>query len=571
MTSISYTLLAAMLFFAGAALAQNDPTQVAEDVVEIESKLIEASGLANQGNLEGAIELYESLLATDPQLSAAAYSAAKLYDQQEQPEQALKLMQQAYRHDSNNAYIAQSLADMLSTNNRFAQAADVYAKLFARFPRREDFLLNQAQALAQGGKPRDGLRILEQYLAKGGRLTPYLGQQRFTLAVSMNDSKAAVRALEELMSAYPGNPTYYQELAQFYRRTGDENSAQEVWKQMAQRFPDDSRAQLGLAGQSKLTGEEENFIARLEPAFADPSLDVDAKIMQLMPIVQEVANRGDTVLANRTIPLARTLTEVHPDDPKSHAIYADLLLHANRQPEAIEAYRATLAIDPSVYLVWDQLLLGLAELGDYQSLLTESDNALLLFPNQARLYYYNGRALASTGDMTAAENTLLQGAVLALDDQVLLYDIHEALARVQLRQARFVDAAEQANKALAIRPKHGPALALKAEVLLREGDKAAAKEVLAQAVSESPQHPYVLTVEALGQLLDADIARAETTLAAARKYGANSWAITHEVAGDIAYLQGDVATAKQEWQLASDAGGGSHKLSEKLTRGTYVK
>jgi len=550
--------------------AQNDPTQVPEEIVEVESTLIEASGLAVKGDAEGAIKLYEALLADDPSNSAASYSVARLYAAIDE-EKSLKLMQQAFRHDAKNDYIAIALADMLTENDRFLQAADIYGKLFQQYPRREEFLLEQTQSLSRGGKSREGLRVIEQHLASGGRLTPYIGQQRFTLAVSMNDSKAAIRSLEELMAAYPDNPQYYQELAQFYRRTGDEASAKQIWTMMAERFPDDKRSSLGLAGQSKLTNQENEFITRLEPIFEDRTLDIDSKIMQLMPIVQEVANRNDTVLANRTLTLAETLTEVHADEPKSFAIYGDLLFYAKRTPEAITAYRKTLQLNPNVYLVWEQLLLALAESGDYDQLLTESENALTLFPNQARLYYYSGRALGRAGDLKGAENTLMQGTVMALNDQVLLYDINEALARVQLREARFEAALSSASAAIKIRPKHGPGLALKAEILLRKDDIVTAKKVLSQAAAEAPQHPYVITIEALALVLEAEVTRAEKSMISAQQYGADKWAIAQEVNGDIAFLKGEEASAKTYWEKAKSMGGGSHTLEEKLAKGIYVK
>jgi len=562
-----------VLFLSLSALclhAQNDPTQVAQEVIDIESKLIEASGLAVQGDSEGAIKLYEELLGVDPTNSAAAYSAARLYNAIN-ADKALKLMQQAHRHDADNAYIAQALADMLIESDRYLQASDIYGELFKRFPRREEFLLEQTQSLSRGGKPRDGLRIIEQYLAKGGRLTPYIGQQRFTLAVGMNDPKAAVRSLEELMAAYPQNPQYYQELAQFYRRTGDEASAKQIWKMMAERFPEDKRAALGLAGQSKLTSEEDKFIERLIPIFEDQSLGIDNKIIQLMPIVQEVANRNDTVLANRTLPLAKILTEVHADDPKSFAIYGDLLFYAQNTKEAVGAYKNTLALDPSIYLVWEQLLAALDQTGEHEQLLEESENALTLFPNQARLYYYNGHALAKSGDYTSAENTLLQGTMMALNDQVLLYDINEALAHVQLSEGRLAAALNSADAALKIRPKHGPGLATKAEILLRQDKLEDATTVLAQAVAEAPQHPYVITIEALAQVLAAQITRAEKSMISAQQYGANSLSIAQEVNGDIAFLKGDEASAKTYWERARAMGGASSKLAEKLSKGIYVK
>ena len=567
------SFLLAVLILSGCLnylIAQGDPRQVSEELVEVEGLLISASGLANQGDAEGAIEIYEKLLESDPTNSAAAYSASRLYAKIDE-EKSLKLMQQAFRHDENNAYIAEALAEMLSEADRHLQAADLYAGLFKRFQNREDFLLKQSQSLSRGGKPREGLRAIQSYLASGGRLTPYLGQQRFTLAVSMNDPKAAIRALEELMANFPENADYYQELAQFYRRTGDEDSARLIWTRMSERFPDDARAQLGLAGQGKLLEEEESFIIRLEPIFANPSLDIDVKILQLMPIVQEVAKRGDTVLANRVLPLAKTLTELHGDNPKSHAIYADILLQAKRKQEAIAAYKTTLTIDPSVYLVWDQMLEAIDGTGNYPLLLEESENALILFPNQARLYYYNGLALMNTGDFVAAENTLLQGAVLALDNQVMLYDIYEAQAMLHLREAQFDAALSAIEKAINIRPKHGVGLAVKAEIYFRADNVEPATEILNQAIAESPRNPYVLSVEALGQLMNSQVKLAEQSLEIAKKHGGSAFAYWQELSGDVAYLKGEVDQAKTFWLRATELGGASHKLAQKVSLGTYVK
>ena len=568
-------LAAAFALVGGGVAAGQDasgPPQVSEEVVAVEAQLIEASGLANQGDRQGAIRMYEELLAADPGNAAAAYSAGRLYAADEQFERALDLTQQARRSDPGNAYVLEAAAELLAEVGRHDEAATAYGELFAAAPKRQDFLLEQSRQHAQAGEPRAGLRAIEAYLSAGGDLSPVLGQQRFTLAVSMNDPKVAVRALEDLMATYPGNPEYYQELAQFYRRTGDEDAARSVWRRMAEQFPGDGRARLGLAGQSKLNSEEEAFLEGLQPVFADASVPIDAKIMKLMPVVQDIVGRGDTVLANRTLPLTETLVAAHPDEAKAFAIHGDLLREADRHADAIEAYRTTLELDPSVYLVWDQLLLSLAEANRYEELLEASDDALMLFPSQARLYLYNGRALARTGELISGENTLSQGLILALDDQVLLYDLHDALAAVQQRQGRHDDALASAERALAIRPDHGPALARIAEIMLRRGDEpAAAKEVLAQAISAAAQHPYVLTIEALTQLIEGHAQLAAGTIEAAFRYGAGRYAVAHEVAGDVAFIRGRGEEALAEWSLAQSLGGGSDKLDEKVRQGAYIK
>ncbi len=550
---------------------EGSPEQITEEQILTEAKLIEAAGLAIKGNDGEALAAYADILLADPTNSAAAYSAARLQQKANRLEEAVKLLQQAHRADPTNTYVTQALAEVLNEAHRYPLAAIVYGELFEALPRREEFLLSQSQALAQAGKPAAGLKVLQTYLVKGGRLSPLIGQQRFTLAVAMNDSDLAIRALEELMAAFPRNPDYYQELAQFYRRTGKEGAAQSIWKRMAERFPDDERAALGLAGQSKLNKAEEDFIARLAPLFADERIGIDNKILQLIPIVQEVVDRGDTVLANRVLPLALSLTEVHPDQAKAFAVYGDLLLAAERPAEAADAYASTVALDPAVYVVWEQYLRSLAVTGATKRLLDVSEDALTLFPNQARLYLYNGIGLARVGDFTSAENTFQQGSILALTDRVLAYDFAEAAAEMYGREARFAEALQSIDQALQIRPKHGPALARRAETMLRSGQSSGARESLKQAIDSAPGHPYVLTVEALFALHSADLTNAQSSLLAARQAGGENLGLYQEVMGDAAYLTGEEAVAKTYWSRADAIGGGSHLLPKKLAEGKYLK
>ena len=568
------------VLYAGAAFAQNPPSapaeqsgpvQVSEAQVQLEAKLIEAAGLALKGDRLDAIAMYESLLRDDPGNAAAAYSVARLYAADEDYRRAAELMQQARRGEPDNDYILEALAETLMLADSYRQAAAAYGELFAAHPKREDYLLKQTEAYAQGGRPAEGVKAINAFLARGGRITPRLGQQRFSLAVSLNDPELAVRSLEDLMAAFPNEPDYYQELAQFYRRTGSEGAAQSIWQQMAERFPEDERAALGLAGQSKLTDEETDFLARLMPLFSDDAIGIDNKVLQLIPVVQEVVDRGDTVLANRVLPLLRTLTEIHPDEAKAFAIHADVLLAADRPTDAAAAYAKTVALDPGVYVVWEQYLAALASTGATDELLDVSEDALTMFPNQARLYLYNGRALARLGEFGPAVNTLQQGGMLAMSDQVLAYEFADALAETELQRGGFEEALAAAERALVIRPKHGPALARRAEIELRAGRRDAALESIGQATSEAPDHPYVLTVEALTTLSETDSAAATGLLEAAAANGAERLGVYHEALGDARWIGGDAALAEESWERAREMGGGSHLLAEKLAKGVYLK
>ena len=128
-------------------------------------------------------------------------------------------------------------------------------------------------------------------------------------------------------------------------------------------------------------------------AFASPDLNIDQKIKFILGNYQLGADQKAQL--QEATDLAKIITDAHPENAKSHALYADFLYFIDRDQEAMEEYRRTISIDSSRFPVWNQLLIILSENEENVLLLDYGKRSIELFPNQATLYLLYGLVLSA--------------------------------------------------------------------------------------------------------------------------------------------------------------------------------
>ncbi|MEZ4948095.1 MAG: hypothetical protein R2784_01675 [Saprospiraceae bacterium] len=84
---------------------------------------------------------------------------------------------------------------------------------------------------------------------------------------------------------------------------------------------------MALKGGSKPSSDIDNFVADLKPIFSNKEVGIDAKVKQIIPQIQMVANTGNKALATGLLELTQDLETAHPDEPKVYAIAGDLYFY----------------------------------------------------------------------------------------------------------------------------------------------------------------------------------------------------------------------------------------------------
>lgn len=558
---INYTLL---LVFALVLPMLSQAQQVSEEEVNIQGKFIEANREHLLGKLDEAAELYLEILKELPDNDAVAYELARIYNEKEEGQKALRYIRLAIESAPENHWYRRFLATLYQKQNKNREAADVYEELVSRDPDNEDYYNLWAYFLVQANEVKEALKVYDKYEKRIG-ITEDVIRRKHSLYVGLGDNKKAAEELLRLIEAYPNRVEYRHLLAGFYEQIGEEKSAQEVYQNILDIAPDDPRASMALAGNSAQQSDDTQFMRSLKPVFEKPDIDIDLKIAKLMPFIQKVADTGDQELAKVALQLTDILERVHPEEAKAFAAAGDLLYYSGEPIKALEKYKQSLEFDDTVFLVWEQVLRIHLEAKDFQSLRKDSEYAMDLYPNKAVLYYWNGLANARLKRPEDAIDAFSMAGMMVGNDGQLLADIkmHEGL--VYFNMKKFAESETAFEKALELNPKdpevlnsYSYTLALRSEKL----DKAS--EMIQQALDLSPKNPSFLATYGWILYKKKDYKAAKKWLAQAMENGGADNPTILERYGDVLFHLNDSEGALQYWTEAREKGSTSELLEKKI-------
>ncbi len=539
--------------------------QVSEKEVKKEERYLEAEREMILGNADKAVELYQDILRENPDNYAAAYQIARIFSEQEEYDKALAMSRKAVKGDRDNTWYRMLEADILHRMGRFGEAAAAYEALAEKQPDEALVYTQWAYQLVKDGQIKNAIRVYDK-LEKQIGLTEEIIQRKHKLYLGMGDHDRAARELERLISAYPSQIAFRHELAEFYEQIGEREKARRVYRDILAIAPEDPEAQLALAG-GKPGGQSDalRFLASLKPVFEDPTAPIDLKVTRILPLIQEAVDEGDPQLTAALLELTSILEEVHPEEAKGYAASADLLYWSGRREAARDKYARALSLDDTVYPVWEQYLFLLAEMRDFPALEEATEDALDIFPNQARIYYLAGLALQRQQKNEEAIRLLQQALLMTSADPLLEAEVQSLLGTVYNQDEKFDRADEAFARAMELMPQAPPVRIAQSLALARRGRRLDEAEALLEPVVQvAPNQTDLRHAQGWIAYKRKDYERAETHLAAALKaYGEND-PVLLEHYGDLQYQRSLPEKALQYWKKAREAGNTSDLLEKKI-------
>jgi Tfp pilus assembly protein PilF len=264
--------------------------------------------------------------------------------------------------------------------------------------------------------------------------------------------------------------------------------------------------------------------------------------------------------------LAKTLIAVHPNDPKAHSIYGDLLVEDKRNEDAREEFLKVIALDSSKFLVWQEMLRLDVLLEKYDHLAAYGERAIELFPDQPILYLFTGLGYFQQKKYIEAVKSFKSGAKLVVNNDELEAEFYMYLgdAYHSLKDTAESDNAYQ--KSLQVKADNAYVLNNYAYYLsirnqdLEKAETMAKKAITLEPANASFQDTYGWVLFKLGRYDDAKIWVGK---ALDDKDGVSAEVMEHY--GDILFKLGDTNQALEYWQKAKIKGPGSAVLEKKIT------
>lgn len=517
-----------------------------------------------KGDDKEATRMFEQFLRTNPNNAAAYYELARLNVKQNNPGKALEQIKKAASLDKQNKWYKFQYAEILGFQSKFEEAAEVYNQLAKTEERNEDYIIKSSLMYQKAGKMQEALAMMDKLLAKSNDNEEYL-LRKHQLYLKANDVGGAAKVIQLLIDKNPEEPRYHILLADLYDNNDQSKKAGELYAEIQKKFPDDPMVQYALAEHYRKNNQRQKYEEYSKKAITNKGLGAEGQLALLQPYLIELAN--DSTRKKEALALAEQIATQHDDNAQVLSAYAQILGFNNQDDKAAEQFKKSLAIDPSQYNTWLQLLEIYSDRKDADSMVLYSEKTLRLFPNQATAHYMNGighfnkknyksaaKAFQRAIDMQPEENKPLLAQMYAiLGDTYQLtkdyelsdgaYDESLKLAPdnasvlnnysyyLSLRNKRLEDAEKMSKRSLELRPDEPTFLDTYGWILYQSGDYKKAKEYIQKAI-------------------DANADGADGTL----------W----EHLGDIYYKLNNKAKAVEYWKMAKEKGTENEQIDKKI-------
>lgn len=556
-----------VLFFSSlsfSSFAQKTQVRISETEVNIQKIYIEANKEKLLGNDQDAIILFSEVIRKQPNNDAAAYELGKLYTKTGNKEKALSYAKKSMELAPDNIWYATKYAEILAENNSYDEAAAIFEGLTEIYPEQPEFYFEQAYMLVKANKTTEAIKIYEVIEEKIG-VEERTSKRKYALYLMDGKTKKAEAELLKLTKTYPTDVSFLQILAEFYEQYGKKEDAKKTYQSILKLDPEDAVANLALAETIKASGNEGQYLTALEELFKKPEVSLDLKIKELVPYIRKMPEfKNQSVVRQQILDLGETLTAVHTTEAKAFSVYGDLLYHADENEKALAAYEKTLKLDPSVFMVWEQMMTILADLGQGEKLLKTAEEAMDLYPNQAVVYLMSGRGQALQKNHSAAVSDLEQALMMSARDKAMKNQIYAELGKSYFFLKEYKKSDNAFEMALEINPRDAVTLNNYSYLLCERGENLDKALQMSNSANQLlPNNPIFMGTYGRVLYKSNDFEMAERWIKKAIDFGDNS-PNTLEHYGDALFQLNKVSEAVEYWQKAQEKGSISPLLDKKI-------
>ena len=567
-------IISALFFIAFSACKTTRQAENKNMIAEQNNQLSEKDRLRNSalfidankekilGNYQKASELFSKCIEIDPSDAASMYELAKIYTIFNKNDEALLLAEKAVKIDSQNVWYQILLSRLYKINEKYDDGIKVLSNLVKTHPDNIDYYLELASDYIYSGKYNDAIKIYNKIEEKTG-ISEQLTTQKKNLFLQLKQVDKAVKEVEKLIEEYPEESRYYAILAELCLSNNLEKKALKSYNKIIEINPNDAYIHISLSDYYRKKGDKERSFEELKLGFANPNLDINTKIQILLSYYTIIELYSE--LKDQAFELSEILINTHPDDPKAHSIYSDLLYQDNQFDKAKESLHFVLSLDSSKYIIWEQLLFVESELKDNKSMADESQRAIELFPEQALLYLFNGVANFQLKNFDKSIEVLNRGLKFIVNNDGLLAQFYSYLGDAYNEVNNYKSSDEFYEKVLTIDPLNSIVLNNYSYYLsLRNENLEKAEQMAKKATELDPDNSSNLDTYSWVLYKSGKYEEAKIWILKALENQGEKNAVILEHYGDILYKLGKKDDAFHYWEKAKIVGDGSEYLDKKI-------
>ncbi len=359
--------------------------EVSEEQLKNDGRLIDALALQESGRVDEAVGAYARLAKDDPSCAAAWYELGRHMMVRHWADSAERCLQRAVKLQPENVWYLKALAQNEEQSGNGKALTQTWERIVKVQPTvLENYyeLSNAYITVGDLGKAIEVLNRVEKMIGVSEEVS--LQKQKLWAAAGKPDK--ALKEVEALADAYPGETRYSSILAQTYMEQKKYSKAKVHYDRILKQNPDDPYIHIQLAEYYKATGNPAEADSEMVQAFAHPALSSRTKLQLLGSFYseEEFYNTRRTT-AFRLMDMAMKGCE---DSTEYAVFYGDVLMRQEKYAEAARQFMLALQKDSSEYDLWEAALICLN--ADKKSEATMADyaaRAARLFPMHTLPHY----------------------------------------------------------------------------------------------------------------------------------------------------------------------------------------
>lgn len=531
---------------------------------------LEAIRLKAQNEYDAAFDLLQHCLAIDPTAASALYEISQYYLFLKMPFKAQEALEAAVANDPENYWYAQALASLYQEQNERDKTIALLEDMSRRFPDRREslfLLVDQYGLKGDSDKVITTLDRIESLLGKSEQLST----EKFRIYLQMNQTQKAFDEIEGLVAEYPMDYRYRVLLGDLYLQNEKKQEAYDTYQQVLAAEPDNPMALLSMASYYQQAGQPDLYRQQLDKLLFEKQVPVDTKLNVMRELImQNEQAKGDST---QIMGLFDEIIALDTEDDQIPMLYAQYLWSKNEFQASIPVLKRILRIDPTNKAAGLMLLRIALQNNDYALVKKVCESAINATPDALDFYFYLTLAYNQDGEYERALRVCQKGLeyITPQTSKELVSDFYSIMGDLYHSLNKSEESYKAYDMALSYNSNNIGALNNYAYYLsVERKDLDKAEEMSYKTVKAEPTNATYLDTYAWILFEKGNYTEARIYIDDAMKNGGAESDVVVEHCGDIYYMNGDVAAALKYWQQSLDMGNTSKTLQEKIRKKKYM-
>ncbi len=375
---------------------------ITQATVDLETTFIEAEIDKYLNNSDKQEEKLLKCLEKDRRNPEINYQLARLHVTHKDYRKAIDYANKAVSFSPQNKWYHLLTVDINELMMDFTAANQALLTVSQMEPDNSVFLYRIANNALQNGNWKESLQTLETIQSKFG-VTDKATFKMLEIVNTREDYSKGLEILNTAVAAAPYNVEILNALANQNLLLGKEKAAEKIYRQVLDIDEGNVIANRQIVSKDRQAATDSEYLYAITPLIDNPNLPFDAKIMELIPYVEQLQTDRDPQLISALQSLSDKIITRYPDEAKAYAIRGDIMYLTGELLPALKSYDKTLALNDAVYTVWSQKMNLLYDLKQYKDLIQFSEKSIDYYPNQYDGYFWQSIGQYESGDHDEAQ------------------------------------------------------------------------------------------------------------------------------------------------------------------------